>query len=138
MDSRLLFGIWGVVGPALCYFAGQSRAERRHREDGIRRALDRYLEIERSGATSGLDALLKSGAADLMTDAEIRRLGRLIATHGRTDPLALRAEVLAGVDLKGFFGWVVGTRARLVGREPAEIVAEYEAWRKEGRAEPST
>lgn len=131
MSNELLIGIGGLVLSVLTYFAGVWRTEARHKKEDsgerVNRILSAYLEFETRSKTSGLDGLLKAGAATLETDAEIREVGNLIRGHGKMNPLTLESGILEKVDLKKFFDYAAKERVNFFNVKVSDVIEKSKA-----------
>jgi len=109
MNADILIALLAVVIPVLTYFAGVYRTEKRlntkDSKDRIEVAVNRYLELWRSGKDTGWSAALKSGFGNLANDTEIRQAAKIIEGHGVTSPIATDQNI-ESVNLKVLFQYV--------------------------------
>ena len=126
MDVNILLGIAAIFLPVLTYFAGVKRTERRLSDENqnrrIQAVVNKYIKFRESGQTSGYDGFVKSGAATLASDTEIREAADQIMAHDHKDPLCRGAYNLENVDLKIYFDFVRSNKGIMTKMGPEEIV----------------
>ena len=129
MTVGILIGIGGLVLSVLTYFAGVWRTEKRlnreDRETRIRSVFNQYMAFRRRNYTSGLDGLLKAGAATLNSHDETLELIDRIKRHGEKNPLGQRQlHLFEGVDLKTFFDYAAEHRINFFQASLEQVIEE--------------
>jgi hypothetical protein len=86
------------------------------------------MDLRRSNATGGLDGLLKSGAATLESDAEIREVVQMIVAHGEKDPVGGdTGEHLRSIDLSRFFRHASSNQVNFLQTRVDDAVRDFKA-----------